>query len=124
MPNDIMISDGKVYSAYLGGKAWQDQKHQRMMYAIARAGKLGFEVKLTMMGVAGNNIGIDIIDHDCQLCCDTKYTMFALTESKIELLERDLKRLEQQREAATQRARLREQLLERLTPEERDLLGV
>lgn len=104
---------------------FQAEKYCRMMHALARAQDLGFEVKLTINTAWGTDaLIVEITDRHCQLYCDSYYYMDELVEWKMTQLEQNLADLQNKREEERKRARMREELLARLTPEERELLGV
>ena len=103
---------------------WLGMKDRRMLIAIARAQELGFEVRLETLGIDGENVRVEIVDRDCKLYGSRIYTMQGLDEWEMVALENDLTRLEEERDAAATRARRRQELLDRLTDEERDLLGI
>lgn len=103
---------------------WLRMKERRMLIAIARAQELGFEVRLETLGIDGENVRVEIVDRDCKLYSNRVYEMQGLEEWEMAAFEHDLTRLEEERDAAATRDRRRQELLDRLTDEERDLLGL
>lgn len=103
---------------------WLGMKDRRMLIAIARANELNFEVRLSALGVTGENVRVTILDPACLFYGNRVYEMQGLEEWEMAALEADLDRIEQERDAAATRARRRQELLDRLTDEERDLLGI
>lgn len=103
---------------------WLGMKDRRMLIAIARANELNFEVRLSTLGIDGENVRVTILDPACLFYGERVYTMQGLEEWEMAALEADLDRIEQERDAEAARARRRQELLDRLTDEERDLLGI
>ena len=103
---------------------FQSEKHRRMLIAIARAQELGFQVKLETHSKIPTDVIVEIIDRDCILYCDSWFNTSIMEEWKLNQLEDDLTRITNERNAERERLQRRQELLNRLTPEERDLLGV
>lgn len=103
---------------------WLGMKERRMLIAIARANELNFEVRLSTLGIDGENVRVTILDPACVFYGARVYEMQGLEEWEMAALEADLDRIAQERDAAAARARRRQELLDRLTDEERDLLGL
>ena len=103
---------------------WLGIKDRRMLITIARAQELGFEVRLETLGIDGENVRVTIVDPACLFYSSRVYTMQGLEEWEMVALEQDLNRIQEERDAEAARARRRQELLDRLTDEERDLLGI
>ena len=81
-------------------------------------------MRLSTLGIDRENVRVTILNPAGLFYAAGIYTMQGLEEWEMVALENDLTRLEEERDAEVTRARRRQELLDRLTDEERDLLGL
>jgi len=103
---------------------WQAEKHRRILHVLHRASELGFQTSLgTELGGPGD-IRVVIDGTNEELFGWREFFVGSISKRTMSLIEHDLAVVEDNRNEELIRQRKRQAILDRLTDEERHLLGL